>query len=727
LKKGKTMIRRVTPLTAPWYMRPVAAFQNGTYDHDDAQWLACQIPNHWQHHPLLTHYVGRMVYRTSFPAPATAPHRRHWLKFNGLFYMGHVWVNGQHVGQPRGYFMPHEYDITALMADTNQLVVELSCPEEHDKIGKRLITGVFSHWDSADTTLNPGGIWLPVEQIDTGPVHIQQVMLATETLAGQHAEIRYRMTYDAASACSGTVVWQFAPHNFAGKVHEVHTLVHLATGQHQASGVLTLPDPQLWWSHDMGHPSLYTVTATLLIGETASDTWQGTFGVRTFTMKNWIPYLNGKRFFMKGNNYPPTDMRIATVTQAQCEADITLAQACHMNVLRVHAHVAHPAFYAAADAMGMLVWQDFPLQWIYRRDVLPEAQRQVRQMVELLYNHPSIVLWCMHNEAVHVADTRDERLLTRLRTYLSVFVYNWNRDVLDSTLQREVAAIDATRPSVRSSGEYAIPLWHTGTDTHFYYGWYKIYGALATWEKLIETFPNNARFVTEFGAQSFPNYESAIKFMDADIRKLDVATLMRKHCFQPHMLEYWMDWQSAPDLPHLIDMTQDYHSMINRHYIDRLRLRKYAPTGGILPFMFTDANPAISWAIVDYWRVPKRVYYAMQMAFRPQYVFCVMASTRVAQGVPINLPVTVVNDAQHAVAVTIDMQLRAPDGSRMAQNHVQRTLPPDCMAMQVDELRVTPTQRGTYVLELRLTTAHDQMQQQYNIEVYGDDSITGRS
>ena len=721
------MIRRVTPLTAPWYMRPVAAFQNGTYDLDDTQWLACQIPNHWQHHPLLTHYVGRMVYRTSFPAPATAPHRRHWIKFNGLFYMGHVWVNGQHVGQPRGYFMPHEYDITALMADTNQLVVELSCPEEHDKIGKRLITGVFSHWDSADTTLNPGGIWLPVEQIDTGPVHIQQVMLATETLAGQHAEIRYRMTYDAASACSGTVVWQFAPHNFAGKVHEVHTLVHLATGQHQASGVLTLPDPQLWWSHDMGHPSLYTVTATLLIGETASDTWQGTFGVRTFTMKNWIPYLNGKRFFMKGNNYPPTDMRIATVTQAQCEADITLAQACHMNVLRVHAHVAHPAFYAAADAMGMLVWQDFPLQWIYRRDVLPEAQRQVRQMVELLYNHPSIVLWCMHNEAVHVADTRDERLLTRLRTYLSVFVYNWNRDVLDSTLQREVAAIDATRPSVRSSGEYAIPLWHTGTDTHFYYGWYKIYGALATWEKLIETFPNNARFVTEFGAQSFPNYESAIKFMDADIRKLDVATLMRKHCFQPHMLEYWMDWQSAPDLPHLIDMTQDYHSMINRHYIDRLRLRKYAPTGGILPFMFTDANPAISWAIVDYWRVPKRVYYAMQMAFRPQYVFCVMASTRVAQGVPINLPVTVVNDAQHAVAVTIDIQLRAPDGSRMAQNHVQRTLPPDCMAMQVDELRVTPTQRGTYVLELRLTTAHDQMQQQYNIEVYGDDSITGRS
>lgn len=467
----------------------------------------------------------------------------------------------------------------------------------------------------------------------------------------------------------------------------------------------------------MGHPSLYQVTATLCIGDTASDEWQGDFGIRTFTMKNWVPYLNGKRFFMKGSNYPPTDMRIATVTRAQCETDIRLAQACHMNVLRVHAHVAHPTFYAAADALGMLVWQDFPLQWIYRRDVLPEAQRQVRQMVELLYNHPSIVLWCMHNEAVHVADTRDERWLTKLRTYVSVFLYNWNRDVLDSALQREVATIDTTRPSVRSSGEYAIPLWHKGTDTHFYYGWYKIYGALETWEKLIETFPNNARFVTEFGAQSFPNYESAIKFMDADIRQLDVATLMRKHSFQPHMLSYWMNWRAAPDLSHLIDMTQDYHIMINRHYIDRLRLRKYAPTGGILPFMFTDANPAISWSIIDYWRVPKRVYYAMQLAFRPQYIFCVMARTRIARGETLNLPITVVNDAHDAVAVTIEVAVTAPDGSRIAYNRLQRTLPSDCMAMQVDELRITPIQTGRYLLELRLLTAHDQMQQQYNIEV----------
>jgi beta-mannosidase len=220
------------------------------------------------------------------------------------------------------------------------------------------------------------------------------------------------------------------------------------------------------------------------------------------------------------------------------------------------------------------------LQWLYHRDILAKAQTQVRQMVELLNNHPSIILWCMHNESFYMADTSDERLWSKLRTYLSVFIWNWNRNVLDASLQQIVATVDPSRPTVRSSGEYAVPLIHAGTDAHFYYGWYKIYGELASWQKIIDLFPQNSRFVTEFGAQSFPNYASAIKFMAADINAIDWATLQRKHSFQPDMLGHWLDWRAAPDLQTLIDMTQEYQIAIHRHYIDRLRMRKYQPTGG---------------------------------------------------------------------------------------------------------------------------------------------------
>ncbi len=711
------MTRQTTQLTQHWRMTPVPHFNKGAYTGvADERWLACTIPQHWQSEPLLRQYVGRMVYQTTFEA-SVQPNRRYFIRLNGVFYYCRAWLNTHDVGRFEGYFTPHTTDVTALLTTHNTLTLEVSCPEEHDKVNKRLITGVFSHWDSLDSTTNPGGVWLPVELLETGAVHITHLMLTTQYATDEQAELRFRLHTDALTACRAQVHWHFAPRNFAGKVHTMTTHVALAAGQHEASGLLTIPDPQRWWSHDLGHPSLYRVTATIVVDGEASDEISFDFGIRTFEMKNWIPYLNGKRFFMKGNNYPPTDTRIATTTRARCADDIRLARECHMNVLRVHAHVGHPYLYAEADAQGMLIWQDFPLQWIYCRDVLEPAKQQVREMVQLLHNHPSVVIWCMHNEAVHVASTSDERLLTKLRTYWSVFVWNWNRDVLDTALQHEVATIDTSRPSVRSSGEYAVPLWHKGTDTHFYYGWYMIYGKLATWQQLIKQFPANSRFVTEFGAQSFPNHESAVRFMDADIRAIDWAKLQRQHSFQPDILAYWMDWRNTSNLHQLIDMTQQYQSHINRHYIDRLRLRKYRPTGGVVPFMFHDANPAVSWSIVDYWRVPKQSYYAMQLAFRPQYLFCVVESETLARGTPIDIPVMVVNDAHHDVTVTMEIRVVAPDDRELVKVRHTRTLPADVMAMRVDELRLQPDMPGRYRVQLQMRSAHDEMTQEYVITV----------
>ena len=142
-------------------------------------------------------------------------------------------------------------------------------------------------------------------------------------------------------------------------------------------------------------------------------------------------------------------------------------------------------------------------------------------MVRQLYNHPSVAVWCMHNEALFTADTSDERPLTKARQYGSAFGWNWNREVLDTRLKAVAEAEDSTRPVVRSSGEYAVPGVRAGTDTHFYYGWYPLYGNLRSWEAVVKRFPANIRFVTEFGAQSFPNLESCLKFMSGNLAQID--------------------------------------------------------------------------------------------------------------------------------------------------------------------------------------------------------------
>jgi beta-mannosidase len=157
--------------------------------------------------------------------------------------------------------------------------------------------------------------------------------------------------------------------------------------------------------------------------------------------------------------------------------------------------------------------------------------------------------------------------------------------------------------------------------------------------------------------------------------------------------------------------------MINRFYIDRLRHRKYRPTGGVLPFMFRDTGPAVQSAIIDYWGVPKRSYAAMQLAFRPQYVFTLLNKDEYPVGAAIDLPVYVVNDAQREVPVQVVAQLVDPTGRLQGQVRRELTLPADCMAMEVERLRLTPPTPGTYRLALALQDAQGAMEQTYEIVV----------
>jgi beta-mannosidase len=168
------------------------------------------------------------------------------------------------------------------------------------------------------------------------------------------------------------------------------------------------------------------------------------------------------------------------------------------------------------------------------------------------------------------------------------------------------------------------------------------------------------------------------------------------------MLAHWLDWHGVHSLEALVELTQDYQVAINRFYIDRLRYYKYRPTGGIVPFMFHDPNPAVAWSILDYWRVPKRSYHAMRLAFSPQYVFSLLSQDRYPVGKAIDLPIYIVNDAHQPVPVDLTARLIGPGGVELAKVERSLTLPADCMAMEIERLRLTPDRAGDYRLDLKL-------------------------
>src|SRR5690606_3450396 len=125
-------------------------------------------------------------------------------------------------------------------------------------------------------------------------------------------------------------------------------------------------------------------------------------GLRTVELRNWIAHVNGERLFLKGSNQGPTRQALAEATPEELRRDVALAKATGLDFLRLHAHITRPELYDAADEAGLLLWQDLPLQWGYARGVRKQAVRQARKAVELLGHHPSVAIWCGHNEPMAI-------------------------------------------------------------------------------------------------------------------------------------------------------------------------------------------------------------------------------------------------------------------------------------------------------------------------------------
>src|SRR5687768_17494495 len=114
---------------------------------------------------------------------------------------------------------------------------------------------------------------------------------------------------------------------------------------------------------------------------------------------------------------------------------------------------SRPELYTAADEAGVLLWQDLPLQWEYSRGARKPAAAQARALVDLVGHHPSVALWCGHNEPFRSGSAASRLLPT------------WNKDVLDRSVARALSRSDPTRPVVDHSG--VLPgVVRSGTDSH---------------------------------------------------------------------------------------------------------------------------------------------------------------------------------------------------------------------------------------------------------------------
>lgn len=629
-------------------------------DHDDDSWELVPVPGHWRSVPAFSGYDGPLLYRTRFEHAEPAAGERRFVTFDGIFYQADVWLDGAYLGDPEGYFFPHTLEVTSLarLGREHVLAVEVSCAPQTNRTAKRNITGVFQHWDCIDPAWNPGGIWRPVHLETTGPVRLDRLRVLCRDASSDRAHLRLHGRLDSDAA----------------RTVRVRTLVDgtvrdelersLAQGPNEVDWNLDIDDPRLWWPWSLGDQPLTEVTVEVLVEGSTSHRRTVRTGLREVGFADWTFSVNGERLFAKGANLGPTRMALGEATPEELRRDVELAREAGLDLIRVHAHITRPELYEAADELGMLVWQDFPLQWGYARSVRRQAVDQAREAVDLLGHHPSIAVWCGHNEPV--ALDVEPGVEFDVRKHAARFMVGqqlptWNRSVLDRWVKRAFEKADDTRTTIPHSGVLPHLPQLDGTDSHLYFGWY--HGDECDLPRFAATMPRLVRFLSEFGAQAVPPSADFIepeRWPDLDWERLGRHHALQKSIFDrfvpPATHGSFASWQRA---------TQEYQANLLRHHIETLRRLKYRPAGGFCMFAFTDAMPAISWSVLDHERRPKLGYHALVEACRPVIVVADRLPPQVLPGERLELDVHVVNDLRRDLTgATVVATIEWPGGQR---------------------------------------------------------------
>ena len=152
-----------------------------------------------------------------------------------------------------------------------------------------------------------------------------------------------------------------------------------------------------------------------------------------------------------------------------------------------------------------------------------------------------------------------------------------------------------------------------------------------------------AQVMSEFGLQSPPALESLKRFIPPD-ELWPPGPSWKYHRAQMAKLEHYaVPFQPLNALGEFVSASQRAQARGIQIAVEHARRRKYA-TSGFLVWQFNSPWPAIDWAMVDYYRVPKLAYERLKETANPLLVSLDYALRRYWAGDVLVADVWVIND-----------------------------------------------------------------------------------
>ena len=322
------------------------------------------------------------------------------LEFEGVYHNAEVWLNGEKLA-----FRPYGY--TNFYVD---LTGKLRAGEENTlEVIARNADQPNSRWYSGAGIYRPVTLWTaPKEHIPPNGLRVRTVSIDPVVV---------EVTVQTSGA--GDVFVQICGGGQA-----------VASGSTQSDGTavlqLDIPGGRLW---SMDAPNLYTCRA--IFGNDSAET---TFGVRTLEWGVHGLLLNGERVILQGACVHHDNGVLGACCYEDAEwRKIRILKENGYNAIRSAHNPCSKFLLDACDHLGVLVMDEYIDHWYIHKTIHDYVEyfpqwwkRDLKDMVEKDYNHPSVILYSTGNEVSETAQEKGIALTREMTEYLH--------------------ALDATRP-----------------------------------------------------------------------------------------------------------------------------------------------------------------------------------------------------------------------------------------------------------------------------------------
>ncbi len=303
-----------------------------------------------------------------------------------------VWVNGKEVGYSEDSKLEARFDIT-----------------KYIKEGENLIAMEIYRWCDGSYLEDQdfwrfGGIARGAyiytrEKLRIEDVNINAGMDGKLTVRAELTPGITEVAYEVLDAEGNTVASFGDP---VAKKYEVSE-----NGNVLLTSETSVSSPSLWSAET---PYLYTLKVSAKTKKGVTESTSIDFGFRTVEIKNAQLLVNGKPVLIKGaNRHELNPYKGYQLSEADMIKDILVMKTLNINAVRTCHYPDDPRWYALCDKYGLYVTDEGnieshgmgygPETLAKREDYKAAHLERDKRMVRRDFNHPSVIVWSLGNEA----------------------------------------------------------------------------------------------------------------------------------------------------------------------------------------------------------------------------------------------------------------------------------------------------------------------------------------